>query len=46
MFADEPEPEFEIFSALRFKSLKAITFMLFLAFAMINPVAESGKVDP
>lgn len=46
MFEDEPEPEFEIFSALLFNSLKAITFMFFISFAMINPVAESGKVDP
>ncbi len=43
MFEDEPEPDFEIFSALLFNSLKAITFM---SFAMINPVPESGKVDP
>ena len=46
MFEDEPEPDFEIFSALLFNSLKAITFMFFVSFAMINPVAESGKVDP
>jgi hypothetical protein len=46
MFEDEPEPEFEIFSALLFNSLKAVTFMFFVSFAMINPVAESGKVDP
>jgi hypothetical protein len=46
MFDDEPEPDFEIFSALLFNSLKAITFMFFMSFAMINPVAESGKVDP
>jgi hypothetical protein len=46
MFEDDPEPDFEIFSALLFNSLKAITFMFFVSFAMINPVAESGKVDP
>lgn len=46
MFEDEAEPDFEIFSALLFNSLKAITFMFFMSFAMINPVAESGKVDP
>jgi hypothetical protein len=46
MFEDDQEPEFEIFSALLFNSLKAITFMFFVSFAMINPVAESGKVDP
>jgi hypothetical protein len=46
MFEDEPEPEFEIFSALLFNSLKAITFMFFISFAMINKPADSGKVDP
>lgn len=46
MFEDAPEPDFEIFSALLFNSLKAITFMFFMSFAMINTVAESGKVDP
>lgn len=46
MFEEDPEPDFEIFSALLFNSLKAITFMFFISFAMINPVAESGKVDP
>jgi hypothetical protein len=46
MFEDEPEPEFEIFSALLFNSLKAITFMFFMSFAMINAQADSGKVDP
>ena len=46
MFEEEQEPEFEIFSALLFNSLKAITFMFFLSFAMVNPTAETGKVDP
>ena len=46
MFEDEPEPEFEIFSALLFNSLTAITFMFFISFAMIHPAAESGSVDP
>lgn len=46
MFEDEPEPEFEIFSALLFNSLKAITFMFFISFAMINKPADEGKVDP
>jgi hypothetical protein len=45
MFEEEPEPEFEIFSALLFNSLKAITFMFFISFAMINKPADSGKVD-
>ena len=46
MFEDEPEPEFEIFSALLFNSLKAVTFMFFISFAMINPTSDTGKVDP
>lgn len=46
MFEEEQEPEFEIFSALLFNSLKAITFMFFIAFAMINRPADEGKVDP
>ena len=46
MFEEEQEPEFEIFSALLFNSLKAITFMFFISFAMINKPADSGKVDP
>jgi hypothetical protein len=45
MFEEEPEPEFEIFSALLFNSLKAITFMFFISFAMINKPEDSGKVD-
>lgn len=44
MFEEEQEPEFEIFSALLFNSLKAITFMFFIAFAMINKPAEEGNV--
>lgn len=46
MFEEEQEPEFEIFSALLFNSLKAITFMFFISFAMINKPADAGKVDP
>ena len=46
MFEEEQEPEFEIFSALLFNSLKAITFMFFISFAMINKPAEEGKIDP
>ncbi len=44
MFEEEQEPEFEIFSALLFNSLKAITFMFFIAFAMINKPADEGNV--
>lgn len=46
MFEEEQEPEFEIFSALLFNSLKAITFMFFMSFAMINDPADAGKIDP
>lgn len=46
MFEEEVEPEFEIFSALLFNSLKAITFMFFISFAMINKPADEGKIDP
>ena len=46
MFEEEQEPEFEIFSALLFNALKAITFMFFISFAMINKPADEGKVDP
>lgn len=46
MFEEEQEPDFEIFSALLFNSLKAITFMFFISFAMINKPADEGKVDP
>ena len=46
MFEEEAEPEFEIFSALLFNALKAITFMFFISFAMINAPAEEGKIDP
>lgn len=46
MFEEEHEPEFEIFSSLLFNALKAITFMFFISFAMLNPPAEAGKVDP
>ena len=46
MFEEEVEPDFEIFSALLFNALKAITFMFFISFAMINKPADEGKVDP
>lgn len=46
MFEADPDPEFDVFTDLLFNSLVAITFMFFLAFAMINPVAELGKIDP
>lgn len=46
MFEEEVEPDFEIFSSLLFNALKAITFMFFISLAMINPTADTGKVDP
>lgn len=46
MFEEEQEPDFEIFSALLFNSLKAVTFMFFISFAMINKPADEGKIDP
>ncbi len=46
MYETEGEPEFDVFTDLLFNSLVAITFMFFLAFAMINPIAEQGKIDP
>ncbi|MGZ9809329.1 hypothetical protein ACXN5S_02595 [Pseudoroseicyclus sp. H15] len=46
MYDPEPETEFDVFTDLLFNSLVAITFMFFLAFAMINPIAETGKIDP
>lgn len=46
MFEPEQEPEFDVFTDLLFNSLVAISFLFFLAFAMINPVAETGKIDP
>lgn len=44
MFDPEPEPEFDVFTDLLFNSLVAISFLFFLAFAMINPIAETGKI--
>ena len=44
MFEEEQEPDFDIFSALLFNSLKAITFMFFISFAMINKSADQGNV--
>jgi hypothetical protein len=46
MLEPEREQEFDVFTDLLFNSLVAVSFLFFLAFAMINPVAESGKVDP
>lgn len=46
MFETEQEAEFDVFTDLLFNSLVAISFLFFLAFAMINPIAETGKIDP
>lgn len=46
MFEEEQEPEFEIFAALLFNTLKAVTFMFFISFALINKPADQGKIDP
>lgn len=46
MFEEEHETDSDIFSALLFNALKAITFMFFISFAMINAPAEEGKIDP
>lgn len=46
MFDDDANaPEFDVFTDLLFNSLVAFAFMFFIAFAMINPVAETGEID-
>lgn len=45
MFDEPVEPEFDVFTDLLFNSLVAFAFMFFIAFAMINPIAESGEID-
>ena len=46
MFEEEQEPEFEIFSALLFNSLKAITFMFFIAFGDVQRLFSGGSLLP
>ncbi len=45
MFDDIEEGGFDILTDLLFNSLVGFAFMFFIAFAMINPVAETGKID-
>lgn len=45
MFEETQETEFDVFTDLLFNTLVAFAFMFFIAFAMINPVAESGEID-
>lgn len=45
MFEEADSPEFDVFTDLLFNSLVAFAFMFFIAFAMINPVAETGEID-
>lgn len=45
MFEEHDAPEFDVFTDLLFNSLVAFAFMFFIAFAMINPVAETGEID-
>lgn len=45
MFDSVSETEFDVFTDLLFNALVGFAFMFFIAFAMINPVAETGKID-
>jgi len=45
MFDDANDAEFDVFTDLLFNALVGFAFMFFVAFAMINPVAETGKID-
>lgn len=45
MFEDIREGEYDAFTDLLFNALVGFAFMFFIAFAMINPVAETGKID-
>jgi len=45
MFEEAESLEFDVFTDLLFNSLVAFAFMFFIAFSMINPVAESGQID-
>ncbi len=45
MFEESDGPEFDVFTDLLFNSLVAFAFMFFIAFSMINPVAETGEID-
>lgn len=45
MFEDIRDGEYDAFTDLLFNALVGFAFMFFIAFAMINPVAETGKID-
>ena len=45
MFDDIREGDFDVFTDLLFNALVGFAFMFFIAFAMINPVAETGKIE-
>ncbi|GKY88281.1 hypothetical protein [Sinisalibacter aestuarii] len=45
MFDELRDGEFDAFTDLLFNALVGFAFMFFIAFAMINPVAETGKID-
>ncbi|WP_298493568.1 hypothetical protein [uncultured Maritimibacter sp.] len=45
MFEDIRDGDYDAFTDLLFNALVGFAFMFFIAFAMINPVAEEGKID-
>lgn len=45
MFDPEVEAGFDVFTDLLFNALIGFAFLFFIAFAMINPIAETGKID-
>lgn len=45
MFDELRDGDFDAFTDLLFNALVGFAFMFFIAFAMINPVAETGKID-
>jgi len=45
MFDEIGTGEFDVFTDLLFNALVGFAFMFFVAFAMINPVAETGEID-
>ena len=45
MFEDPSTGDFDAFTDLLFNALVGFAFMFFIAFAMINPVADQGKIE-
>lgn len=45
MFDEVTTGDFDVFTDLLFNALVGFTFLFFVAFTLINPEAESGKVD-